>query len=240
MRGEEFISNNSIKDYLASRDAVIKSLESVVASHSSQLNTFKRAMDKMEARIGATEVTAEETRASRSLYQSPFTREGDWWIADSNMFQYPKGIVIGEINRKCVYGAAVLSVDSGLNPVDSNLNAQYGANCPSGNGAVTFGTYNNAEGNGSSVTGGRRNTAEGEYSSVLGGSYNRARGNHTSILAGHANTADGEFSSVSTGLQNKASGQHSSVLGGYLNLAEGTQTTVSGGRYNIYLVIIFI
>uniref|UniRef100_A0A7S1B3K5 Uncharacterized protein n=1 Tax=Corethron hystrix TaxID=216773 RepID=A0A7S1B3K5_9STRA len=81
----------------------------------------------------------------------PFSRDGDWYVANTAMFHFPIGIVVGERNSKCEYGNAVLSVD------------EEGNNCPSGDGSVTFGHENTASGSFSSVTGGISNTASGAF-----------------------------------------------------------------------------
>jgi len=127
----------------------------------------------------------------------PFTRIDSDWVADPNaLFVFKKGVVIGNKNPVCEYGAATLSVDVGS--TDEN-NDRIGMNCPSGPGSVTFG---------------RQNMASGSYSSVLGGSGNKASGTASSVLSGKRNMAIGNSSSVSGGNSNQAINSSSSILGG--------------------------
>jgi len=113
----------------------------------------------------------------------PFTLVDGWWVADTNMFRFPRGIVVGDRQKDCQYGRAVLSVGV----VD-----HWGhGNCPSGAGSVTFGHGNAATGRSAAVTGGHYNTASGDESSVSGGLHNEASGRFSSVSGGAENTASG-------------------------------------------------
>merc|ERR1740139_1842998 len=162
-----------------------------------------------------------QTGAGVSHDASPFTKEGDWWVAAGDaMFLIPGGLVVGSRNAGCTYGDAVLSVDT------------EGTNCPSGRGSVTLGHLNTAKGKYSSVTGGYDNTAAGEASSVAGGVFNRATTGCSSVSGGYDNHATGVGSSVSGGDGNSARGMYSSISGGFENVAEGSRSSVTGGADN--------
>jgi len=111
-------------------------------------------------------------------------------------FNFPQGIVIGEWNPKCNYGAGIFSVDG---PSDSVYHTY--TNCPQGSGTVTFGSNNIASGHHSSVTGGNGNSASGDYSSISGGLNNKASGLHSFVSGGASNVASG-IASSSTGILN--------------------------------------
>jgi len=174
--------------------------------------------ERIERRLNA------ETGTKISNQDSPFTKDGDWWVAaEGAMFLIPGGIVIGRRNEDCAYGQGVLSVDHGYEP---------GNNCPSGNGSVTFGYDNKASGELATVTGGQGNVADGNRASITGGYDNIAEGWWGSVFGGHKNKAKGRFSTVSGGEKNVAVGDNSSILGGYLNNASGKVATVLGGSRN--------
>ena len=133
--------------------------------------------------------------ASRNLEDSPFTcADGYCQAQDTNYFIFPKGIIIGQKvkDEACEYGTGILSVDF------------LGTNCPSGNGAVTFGGSATASAESATVTGGYENTANNTYASVSGGSYNFASGNTSSVLGGTENEANDIYSAVSGGYFNVA------------------------------------
>ena len=162
--------------------------------------------------------------ASRNLEDSPFTcADGYCQAQDTNYFIFPKGIIIGQKvkDEACEYGTGILSVDF------------LGTNCPSGNGAVTFGGSATASAESATVTGGYGNTANNTYASVSGGNYNFASGNTSSVLGGTENEANDIYSAVSGGYYNIAANYSASICGGYANEALGLASTVSGGALNI-------
>eukprot|EP00587_Corethron_hystrix_P012980 CAMPEP_0113316820 /NCGR_PEP_ID=MMETSP0010_2-20120614/11956_1 /TAXON_ID=216773 ORGANISM="Corethron hystrix, Strain 308" /NCGR_SAMPLE_ID=MMETSP0010_2 /ASSEMBLY_ACC=CAM_ASM_000155 /LENGTH=157 /DNA_ID=CAMNT_0000173639 /DNA_START=45 /DNA_END=518 /DNA_ORIENTATION=- /assembly_acc=CAM_ASM_000155 len=147
---------------------------------------------------------------------------GTLCVADKNVrYQFPKGVMVGAINKSCTYGDATFSVDWD------------GTNCPSGIGAVTFGSGNVASGKSSSdssISGGQGNKARGTESSVSGGYGNDASGNNASVSGGQNNEASENNASVSGGNKNKASGSWATVSGGTHNEASGDFATVIGGH----------
>ena len=120
-------------------------------------------------------------------------------------FNFHQGIVIGEWNPTCTYGAGIFSVDG--------VSDDHSPNCPQGNGTVTFGSNNIASGLYSSVTGmlNRGNFAIYRVQSFA--ELNDTFDNSAIILGGVNNVASGLYSSVSGGSDNKASGTSSSSTG---------------------------
>jgi len=176
--------------------------------------------ERIERRLDA------ETGAGLSNEESPFTKDGDWWVAAGDaMFLIPGGIVVGNRNEGCTYGRGVLSVDNGSWSGDHN--------CPSGSGSVTFGSGNKAIGPSTSVTGGYGNIAEEQGSSVSGGNRNKTVGQQSSISGGDGNTAIGVFSTITGGMNNKANKICSSITGGIRNRADGKFSTILGGKNKI-------
>jgi len=174
--------------------------------------------ERIERRLNA------ETDNKISNQDSPFTKDGDWWVsAEGTMFLIPGGIVIGSRNEDCAYGQGVLSVDNGYEP---------GNNCPSGDGSVTFGHNNKASGELATVTGGSYNVASGNRASITGGSDNIAEGGWCAVFGGSRNKAKVQLSTVSGGEYNVAAAEYGSIFGGYGNNASGFRATVSGGNRN--------
>jgi len=197
--------------------AILSQVAEATKVSTQSLKTSERVERRLDAESGI-KLTNED---------SPFTKDGDgWWVAaEGAMFLIPGGIVIGVKNDDCDYGEGVLSVDAG-NPNSPGLN------CPSGDGAVTFGNNNKATRRAATVTGGYMNEASGTLCSITGGSINKCEGEESVISGGNGNTASGTHSSVSGGFFNKAKGENSSVAGGHANKAEGSYSVVSGGRVN--------
>jgi len=210
-------------DACSKGDAAPTSTDSDVLSQVAEANTLSyqslETSERVERRLDA------ETDTKQTNDDSPFTKDGDgWWVAAPGaMFLIPEGLVIGEKNEDCIYGEGVLSVDSGENRGD---------NCPSGDGSVTFGHDNKAEGDSATVTGGWGNLAEGYDSSISGGNSNKASGGGSSVTGGWKNTATKNLSAVSGGKKNVAVGWYSVVSGGQENTAEGRYSAVSGGKKN--------
>jgi len=162
--------------------------------------------------------------------QCPFKRTSDGkdyeTVDSTSLFIFGKGILIGTKNvgnagePACTYGKNVLSVDL------------LGTNCPSGDGAVTFGSRNKVSGTYSVVTGGAYNTAAGIGSAVSGGFSNAVSNLGSSIAGGYKNTASEKNSVVSGGESNTASGNVSSVSGGRFNSASAYASSISGGVGN--------
>ena len=94
-----------------------------------------RRLDNSDSLFECEERTDQEGNARRVC--SPINPQKTY-------FNFQQGIVIGLWNSKCDYGAGIFSVGS------SNYKSD---NCPSGDGAVTFGYENQASGLYSSVTG---------------------------------------------------------------------------------------
>ena len=88
-------------------------------------------------------------------------------------FNFHQGIVIGEWNPTCTYGAGIFSVDG--------VSDDHSPNCPQGNGTVTLESNNIASGLYSSVLGGDSNHAAGEWSLISGGQNNTATVPYSSI-----------------------------------------------------------
>jgi len=194
---------------------------SQVAEATKLSNQSLETSERVERRL-----EAETDRKDPNHNDSPFTKDKDgWWVAAPRaMFLIPAGgIVIGKRNRDCAYGKGVLSVDNG---------GPLGDNCPSGDGSVTFGYHNTAEGISSSITGGYDSTAKGISSSITGGRLNTAIGSYSSITGGEKNVAAGTYSSVTGGHGNTVRGEGATVSGGNHNLASGPLASVSGGLRN--------
>jgi len=186
--------------------------------HSSVLGGYgNTASGSFSSISGGSENTASEENSSvyggeavleenlRSIFISdfPFTQDArGWWVADQEMFRFPKGIVVGVRSSGCKYGEATLSVN--------HINDSY-ANCPEGDGSVTFG---------------QANIASGEYSSVLGGYGNTASGNFAAILGGSENSASGDYSVISGGSNNLASSSYTSIYGGEAVLKQDLESTL--------------
>jgi len=185
---------------------------------------LKKALESIEARMDSMEKLSVDIGQDRSLTESPFQKVGDWWVAQSTMFRFPKGIVIGRNNNYCNYGDAVLSVDYGWEGE--------AANCPSGNGSVAFGLANYATGDFATVTGGKFNEASGTSSAAMGGRLNNVIGDSAIVMGGELNTATGEYASVVGGDNNEAAGWSSAVTGGGNNKASGPYSAVTGGESN--------
>jgi len=185
---------------------------------------IKKSIKSIEARMGAMEESSAGERVDRSLAGSPFQKVGDWWVADSTMFQFPKGIVIGKNNTHCEYGDAVLSVDYGWEGE--------ALNCPSGHGSVAFGLANHATGDFSTVTGGKFNEASGMASVVMGGRLNEVTGDSSAVIGGELNKATGTYAAVLGGDNNEAAGWSTAVAGGGNNKAYGSYSVVTGGQNN--------
>jgi len=149
------------------------------------------------------ETVIKQELESSILSVIPFTQDaGGWWVADKKMFRFPQGVVVGAKSSTCTYGEATLSV---------NGEEEDEANCPEGEGSVTFG---------------RSNTASSDYSSVLGGYGNTASGSYSSVSGGSGNTASGDYSSVSGGSNNHASSTHASIYGGEAVLKQDLESTL--------------
>ena len=212
---------------LNSRVVVLENNDTKNASSEEDILAHCKNSQEAEFKILRADISSileAETTTRRNLEESPFTCSEGWCTASDNYFNFPKGIVIGEKNTRCDYGTAILSVDSGQR-YDST-------NCPSGNGAVTFGIFSVASGFAATVTGGFDNKAIEIASAVSGGFENEASGRHSTIGGGYMNKATDEDSHVSGGELNIASGKHSSVNGGYQNVASGKYSSVNGGQLN--------
>jgi len=201
-----------------------------------KIASLQKAIEDIRVRVSETEMATRKTSA-RLLEESPFTRttytnskgaKEIWWVSESSMFLFPKGVVVGFRNPDCAYGEAVLSVDHGYD--DGGTDGYHGSNCPSGDGTVVFGGGNLARGYKSSVTGGVANEANGIGSSISGGYLNIASGYRASVSGGYTNMAKGIETSISGGSLNTAEGKAASVSGGTKNAAEGKNSNVSGGR----------
>jgi len=184
----------------------------VIGNKNDNCNYGKGVLSVDRGKRGCPSEDGSVTFTKQTNDDPPFTKDGDWWVASPGaMFLIPEGLVIGKRNADCIYGEGVLSVDGEFS----------GYNCPSGNGSVTFGYSNKAEGYYSSVTGGEGNVAGGQASSITGGRGNVAEGTDSSITGGFGNTAGGYVTTVSGGEGNTAEGYYSSVTGGSYNVAKG-------------------
>jgi len=216
------LSLNSRVLVLENNDSKQASSEEDILAH---CKNFQEAELKiLRADIGA--ILEAETTTQRKLQEDlPFTCSGTWCTASDNYyFNFPKGVVIGVKNTGCNYGDAILSVDSG--------EFYESTNCPSGNGAVTFGAFSTASGFGATVTGGLGNSASSYLSAASGGYENEASGRFSFVGGGYSNKATNVDSCVSGGELNTASGKYSSVNGGRSNIASGEYSSVSGGQLN--------